>query len=146
METERQMKTLLEKYIKICKEFGKKSDKSQGIELSYQEINDIWFDTAEKEKNRILEKLGKMNADEKEAYHALSILRGKQTTNKYKEVLEASKKARKGDEGEEPDINEILRENEDGEEGEEGEQDYAEDDEAIVSGGEDMEDDGNNDN
>ncbi len=70
-ETKTQIQTLLQRYIYMCSNFGKKNfgkNKTQiGIELSYQEISDTWFNNAQREKNKILDKLSKMSEDEKEA-------------------------------------------------------------------------------
>jgi hypothetical protein len=136
-ETKKQIVTLLQRYIDMCSDFGKKKKKNQlGIELSYQEISDIWFEDAQREKNKILDKLSKMSEDEKDAYNDTKRLKGKQTILNYKEVSQAKAKAKSGDED---DIDDNLgNEDDDNDNGE-----YADEDEDIFSGGEDGENDGN---
>jgi hypothetical protein len=74
-----QVQELLERYITMLTQFGKnREDSTRGINLSYQEINEIWFNAGEKEKNKILEKLKKMTDEEREAYNDTKKLKGKQ--------------------------------------------------------------------
>jgi hypothetical protein len=90
-ESQQQIVELLRQYIKILSEYGKKKNaREKGIELSYQEISDMWFLEAEREKNTILRKLKMMTPDEKAARRDTSILNGKRETNKYADVLQAS--------------------------------------------------------
>jgi hypothetical protein len=135
--TEKQIQTLLQRYIDMCINFGKK--KKQGIELSYQEISDIWFNNTQREKNKILDKLSKMSDDEREAYNDTKRLKGKQTILNYKEVSQAKAKAKNGDED---DIDDDNLGNEDNNNDND---EYGDEDEDIFSGGEDEdpENDGN---
>lgn len=95
--TREQIQTLLQRYINMFSDFGKKKKTQLGIELSYQEISDIYFNDTQREKNKILEKLTKMSDDEREAYNDTKRLKGKQTILNYKEVSQAKAKAKNGD-------------------------------------------------